>query len=122
MKMEFLPTLSEIREMLGEDLYVKFVWMWREQEQNTRAVERRALYAAVTPQHNVEAWPTPVFSRVGEHEVPTPAQAFQAAIARVPRAAEKTEVGELAGFLDRIGAATREEPREAVMAGRRRRR
>lgn len=122
MKMEFLPTLTDIREMLGEDLYVKFVWMWREQEQNTRAVERRALYAAVTPQHTVEAWPTPVFSRIGDREVPTPAQAFQAAIARAPRTGDTIEVGELAGFLDRIGAGTRDEQREAVMAGRRRRR
>jgi len=122
MKMEFLPALSEIRQMLGEDLYVKFVWMWREQEQDTRAVERRALYAAVTPHHSVEAWPTPVFSRIGEHEIPTPAQAFQAAIARVPRAGDTIEVGELAGFLDRIGAGAREEQRESVMAGRRRRR
>jgi hypothetical protein len=122
MKMEFLPALSEIRQMLGEDLYVKFVWMWREQEQDSRAVERRALYAAVTPQHNVEAWPTPVFSRNSDHELPTPALAFQASIARVPRAAETIEVGELAGFLDRIGAGAREEQREAVAAGRRRRR
>jgi hypothetical protein len=121
MKMEFLPTLSEIREMLGEDLYVKFVWMWREQEQDTRAVERRALYAAVTPQHTVDAWPTPVFSRIGEQEIQRPAPAFPA-IARVPRSSETIEVGELAGFLDRIGAGSREEPREAVMAGRRRRR
>jgi hypothetical protein len=52
MKMEFLPALSEIRQMLGEDLYVKFVWMWREQEQDTRGVERRALYASVdAPAH-----------------------------------------------------------------------
>jgi hypothetical protein len=122
MRLEFLPTLTDIRGMLGEELYVKFVWMWREQEQETRSIERRARYAAVTPKHQVESWPTPVFSRVEDRPVPTPAQAFQAAIARAPRPGDTIEVGDLAGFLDRVGATTREEPREVATAGRRRRR
>jgi hypothetical protein len=130
MKLEFLPTLSEIREMLGEDLYVKFVWMWREQDQDARSVERRARYAALLPQAKTKEWPTPVFARAEEREspaplpaalpAPTPAQAFQAALLRAPRLGETIEVGDLAGIIDRVG--TREEPREVAVGGRRRRR
>jgi hypothetical protein len=119
MKMVFGPTLSEMRDMLGEELYVKFVWMWREQDQSARTVERRAKYASAVPERKIESWPTPVFARVADQAMPTPAQAFQAALARTPRI-DGIEVGELAGFIDRVTA--REEPREAAMAGRRRRR
>ncbi|HEY5048090.1 MAG TPA: hypothetical protein VII49_08740 [Rhizomicrobium sp.] len=121
MKLEFLPTLSEIRGMLGDDLYVKFVWMWREQEQNTRQVERRAKLGDAIPQRPVEAWPTPVFARLSDQVAPSPAQAFQAALLRAPRLADNIDVSELGGFLDRVGAKGREEPREAAMGGRRRR-
>lgn len=125
MKMAFEPTLSEIREMLGEDLYVKFVWMWREQEQDRVAAERRAKLAASVPARKVETWPTPIFARVEEAErapepVASAAQAFQAALLRPARNEDSIEVGELAGFLDRVGA--REDTREVAMGGRRRRR
>ncbi len=120
MSLMYLPTLSEMREMLGEELYVKFVWMWREQEQDVRAAERRARYAAVTPQREVETWPTPVFVRSEERVTPMPAPAFQTALLRGIRSGDAIEVGDLAGLLEHVGA--REAPREAAMAGRRRRR
>jgi hypothetical protein len=120
MKMVFMPTLSEMRDMLGEELYVKFMWMWREQDQDARALERRARYASAAPARKTELWPTPVFARASEKTAPTPAQAFQTALLRAPRLADGIEVGELAGFIDRVGA--REESREVAVGGSRRRR
>jgi hypothetical protein len=64
MKLTFLPTLTDLREMLGDRLYVEFVWMWREQEQAARALERRAKWAEQMPARNAEAWPYPLFTRV----------------------------------------------------------
>jgi len=119
MKLMFMPTLSDMREMLGEDLYVKFVWMWREREQETRAAERRARFAAVTPKHDVHAWPTPAFARVAATAATVaPVHAFPPALLRGPRLAEGIDMGDLAGLIERV----REEPREAAVAGRRRRR
>ncbi|MGD0191662.1 MAG: hypothetical protein ABSD74_13055 [Rhizomicrobium sp.] len=125
MKLVFLPTLTDMRDMLGEDLYVKFVWMWREQEQDARALERRQRMAAMIPQRQAQSWPMPIFARAERKEerpapaaLPGPAQAFQATLLRVPRAGETIEVGDLAGLIDRV----REEPREAAIGGRRRRR
>jgi hypothetical protein len=109
-----------MRDMLGEELYVKFMWMWREQDQDARTVERRAKYAAAVPERQIESWPTPVFVRAAEKMLPTPAQAFQAALLRAPQLASSIEVGELAGFIDRV--STREEQREVAVAGSRRRR
>jgi hypothetical protein len=129
MKLEFLPTLNDMRDMLGEDLYVKFVWMWREQEQDKRALERRQRLAALIPERQSQSWPMPIFARAerkSEKPAPaivpaaaqSPAQAFQAALLRVPRTGESIEVGDLAGLIDRV----REEPREVAAGGRRRRR
>ena len=64
MKLTFLPTLTDLHEMLGDRLYVEFVWMWREQEQAARTQERRAKWADQAPARNAEAWPYPLFTRV----------------------------------------------------------
>jgi hypothetical protein len=64
MKLTFLPTLTDLREMLGDRLYVEFVWMWREQEQASRTQDRRAKWAEQLPARNSEAWPYPLFTRV----------------------------------------------------------
>jgi hypothetical protein len=64
MKLTFLPTLTDLHEMLGDRLYVEFVWMWREQEQGARTQERRAKWAEQMPARNAESWPQPLFSRV----------------------------------------------------------
>lgn len=64
MKLTFLPTLTDLREMLGDRLYVEFVWMWREQEQASRTLERRAKWADQLPERNAEEWPQPLFARV----------------------------------------------------------
>ncbi len=64
MKLTFLPTLTDLREMLGDRLYVEFVWMWREQEQAARTQERRAKWAEQMPAPNAETWPYPLFTRV----------------------------------------------------------
>ena len=62
MRLEYLPTLSEMREMLGEDLYVKFVWMWREQEQDARAIERRQKLLGALTAKRAEPCPHPCSS------------------------------------------------------------
>jgi hypothetical protein len=64
MKLTFLPTLTDLHEMLGDRLYVEFVWMWREQEQAARSQERRAKWAEQVPARNTETWPHPLFARV----------------------------------------------------------
>jgi hypothetical protein len=64
MKLTFLPTLTDLHEMLGDRLYVEFVWMWREQEQAARTQERRAKWAEQMPAANAESWPHPLFSRI----------------------------------------------------------
>jgi hypothetical protein len=79
MKLTFLPTLTDLREMLGDRLYVEFVWMWRDQEQTARSQERRAKWADLMPARTAEAWPEPVFARAGLPESamlpgPMPAQ------------------------------------------------
>ena len=77
MKLTFLPTLTDLREMLGDRLYVEFVWMWREQEQTARAQERRAKWAEQMPARNAETWPYPLFTRMEAVDAlaePAPAQ------------------------------------------------
>jgi hypothetical protein len=68
MKLTFLPTMTDLREMLGDKLYIEFVWMWREQEQAVRSQERRAKWAEQLPARNSEDWPHPLFSRVESAE------------------------------------------------------
>ncbi|HEY3636546.1 MAG TPA: hypothetical protein VGK90_00245 [Rhizomicrobium sp.] len=76
MKQTYLPTLTDLREMLGDRLYVEFVWMWREQEQAAQTQERRAKWAEQMPaRNNGQAWPYPLFTRVEEGKPePKPAQ------------------------------------------------
>jgi hypothetical protein len=74
MKLTFLPTLTDLREMLGDRLYVEFVWMWREQEQESRSQERRARWADQLPVRSAEEWPQPLFTRVEPAEEPVAAQ------------------------------------------------
>lgn len=74
MKLTFLPTLTDLREMLGDRLYLEFVWMWREQEQAQRTMERRAKWAGQLPERNAEAWPQPLFTRVEAEPEAKPAQ------------------------------------------------
>ena len=76
MKLTFLPTLTDLREMLGDRLYVEFVWMWREQEQAARTQERRAKWAELVPARDSRTWPHPLVARIdltGRPE-PKPAQ------------------------------------------------
>ena len=46
MKLVFQPTLFDMRGMLGEQLYVDFIWMWRDSEHKALSQERRAIWAA----------------------------------------------------------------------------
>jgi hypothetical protein len=80
MKLTFLPTMTDLREMLGDKLYVEFVWMWREQEQSARAQERRARWSELLPSRSAEEWPQPLFQRV---ELPVPAVLSDAKPAQV---------------------------------------
>jgi hypothetical protein len=80
MKLTFLPTLTDLREMLGDRLYVEFVWMWREQEQASRSQERRARWADQVPVRSAEEWPQPLFTRVEPLEEPVTAMPAQVAL------------------------------------------
>jgi hypothetical protein len=81
MTLTFLPTLSDMREMLGERLYVEFVWMWREQEQQARVAERRARWAELLPARQGREWPQPLVARVEEsQEAPQEQRALQVAL------------------------------------------
>jgi len=123
MRLIYLPTLSEMREMLGEDLYVKFIWLWREQEQDARTTERRQKLLGAAANKPAPSFPTPMFTRVGAEAAPSAAKAFQAALLRpnMPRIQDGVAVSELDGLLEqiRVDATTNEqneEPREAVAA------
>lgn len=77
MKLTFLPTLTDLREMLGDRLYVEFVWAWRDQEQEKRQKESRARWADQIPQRMSETWPQPLVVReltAEEAPEPMPAQ------------------------------------------------
>ena len=73
MKLTYLPTLTDLREMLGDRLYVEFVWAWREQEQEKRQKDSRARWADQLPQRTSDSWPQPLVVRdVTEDEAPEP--------------------------------------------------
>ena len=80
MKLTFLPTMTDLREMLGDKLYVEFVWMWREQEQIVRTQERRAKWCEQLPERSAAEWPQPLFQRV---EAPEPIRIPEAKPAQV---------------------------------------
>ena len=123
MRLIYLPTLSEMREMLGDDLYVNFIWMWREQEQDARASERRQKLFAASLTKQPATFPTPMFVRADSEAEPSPAIAFQAALLRpnMPRIQDGMAASELDGLLEQIRSdATANEqdegPREPVAA------
>ncbi len=127
MKLIYLPTLSEMREMLGDELYVKFVWMWREQEQDARARERRLKLFGVE-NRPAASFPSPMFSRAGKPAAPSPAKTFQPAVLRpnLARVQDATPVGELQGVVEQIrpdatALELEDGPLEAIAASGRRR-
>jgi hypothetical protein len=71
MRLIYLPTLADMRDMLGEQLYVDLVWMWRERDQWIQAQDRRAKWGAALPARRTESWPKPLFVRP-EQPVETP--------------------------------------------------
>ena len=73
MKLTFLPTLTDMREMLGDRLYVEFVWAWREQEQEKRQKDNRARWADQLPERTASSWPQPLVVReIAYEELPEP--------------------------------------------------
>jgi len=111
MKLTFLPTLTDLREMLGERLYVEFVWMWREQEQLGRQQECRAKWADQLPARNAVAWPRPLFAKAKTLE-PVLAEAKQAQVALLHPSLQR--------LLDqRTGADWPEQEAQADAVGRR---
>src|SRR5205085_10408803 len=73
MKLTFLPTLTDMREMLGDRLYVEFVWAWREQEQEKRQKDNRARWADQLPERTASTWPQPLVVReIAYEELPEP--------------------------------------------------
>jgi len=129
MRQMYLPTLAEMREMLGEDLYVKFIWMWREQEQDVRAQERRARLLGAYAQAAAAPLPSPMFSRAApqEESKALPARTLAAALLRGP----VSRVGELDSLVEQVrprplSVKEEDEPREALVVagggGRRRHR
>ena len=63
MKLTLLPTLADWRQLLGDRLYVDFVWAWREQEQEQRQKQTRARWANQLPQGTADTWPQPLVAR-----------------------------------------------------------
>jgi hypothetical protein len=125
MKLIYLPTLSEMRDMLGDELYVKFVWMWREQEQDARARERRLKVFGVESRP-AASFPTPMFSRASQAESSL-AKVFQPARLRPNLVQDGTPVAEFEGVVEQIrpDASTHEldeGPRGAIAAASGRRR
>ena len=89
--------------MLGDRLYVEFVWAWRDQEQEKRQKENRARWADQIPQRTSETWPQPLVVReVGEEEVPEPMPAQVALLHPNKRLLEQKKVA-----ADRDAVATR---------------
>src|SRR5436305_13581219 len=72
MKMTFLPTLTDLREMLGDRLYVEFVWAWRDQGQDKRQKEARTRWADQLPQRTSDSWPQPLVVREIMEEIEAP--------------------------------------------------
>ena len=117
MKPTFLPTLTDLHEMLGDRLYVEFVWMWREQEQAARTQERRAKWAEHIPARNAESWPHPLFTRVEDAEPRPEAKPAQVALLHpnIQRILE-TRTGKEPEWLKSLEVAAGEP--EAAAAGR----
>jgi hypothetical protein len=106
MKLVFLPTLADMRDMLGDRLYVEMVWMWRERDQQAHAEERRAKWAAALPARQTQVWPKPVFARA---ESPKPVAADAPGVetlamlhANVAPTAEPRTGDDLKSFLSQI--------------------
>ncbi len=118
MTLTFLPTLSDMREMLGEKLYVEFVWMWREQEQEARIAERRARWAELQPEREQKHWPHPLVARVEpEADLPEPAPAQVALLhPSVQRLLEQRSANERERWLELSGADDEIEPPRVASA------
>src|SRR5450432_2832162 len=61
MKLVFLPTLTDIQDMLGENLYVDLIWMSRERDHSALKQERFATWASKFSAWNAGGTPEPVF-------------------------------------------------------------
>lgn len=73
MKLTFLPTLTDMREMLGDKLYLEFIWAWREQEQEKRQKDNRVRWAGQLPERTASTWPQPLVVReIAGEELPEP--------------------------------------------------
>ncbi len=109
MRLVFLPTLYDLQNMLGNQTYVDFVWMWRDRERETHSRERLEKWHAKMPQREVESRlrrvTTPVAAGVvgsndlqGPVEIPEtvdiPATATVAALPLKPVAALAVDVHE----------------------------
>jgi hypothetical protein len=94
MKLTFLPTLTDMREMLGDRLYVEFVWAWRDQEQEKRQKESRARWADQVPLRTSDTWPQPLVVReLAEEEAPEPMPAQVALLHPNKRLLEQKKAG-----------------------------
>jgi hypothetical protein len=98
MKLTFLPTLSDMHEMLGDKLYIEFVWMWREQEQQARIAERRARWTELLPVRQSRSWPQPLVARI-ETQPEVTGEPLPAQIAVLQRFLEQKSTGEREALL-----------------------
>jgi hypothetical protein len=69
MKLVFLPTLTDIQDMLGENLYVDLIWMSRERDHTMLKQERFATWASKFSAWNAGGTPEPVFMRPESLEI-----------------------------------------------------
>ncbi|HEY1614133.1 MAG TPA: hypothetical protein VGF97_10625 [Rhizomicrobium sp.] len=64
MRLVFLPTLFDLQNMLGNQTYVDFVWMWREREREKHSRERLDKWLAKMPQREIESLPKRVMPKM----------------------------------------------------------
>ena len=126
MKLVFLPTLTDIQDMLGENLYVDLIWMSRERDHTGLVKERFAKWSSKISARNVGSAPEPIFMRPEALVIDPPGapDTWQLEPARLeaPADAQAQSVQELTNLLGaaRVAEINEEYPLRATAKGGRR--
>jgi hypothetical protein len=112
-----LPTLSDLRDMVGHALYLDLIWMWRENTQDALAAERRARLSI--PASNVHAWLAPAFAPVANREVSASGQDIQVARLHAVSADRLPAIDHTKASSALLAPPTNKQPRRAASASRR---
>jgi hypothetical protein len=121
MKLVFLPTLTDIRDMLGKNLYVDLIWMSRERDHTGLVKERFAKWSSKISARNVGSAPEPIFKRPEALDL-DPLGAPDSRQLEAPPDAQAQSVQELTNLLGAARAAefSEEYPVRAAAKSRRR--